>query len=65
MYKLVSVVHKCLLLIIFVIPFIAKILVGAAGHNNNFSITDYLWFAYLIVTAVFYHCFNMLPEMKP
>ncbi len=48
-FKLSATIYQFLLILIIPLLVIAKFLVGAAGHNSEFKISDYILFMYLII----------------
>jgi hypothetical protein len=51
-YKLCSIIYRLVLALVIPVCFVAKILVGAAGHNSDFIWSDYLLFAFSVITVI-------------
>lgn len=52
LYKISSIIYRFTLMLAIPLLLFGNFLTAAAGHNRNFSWTDYLMFVYLIGTVV-------------
>jgi len=49
-YKLCSIIYRLVLTLVIPVFVVAKIFVGAAGHNSDVTWSDYLVFAFSVTT---------------
>lgn len=61
LYKISFTIYRFILGLIFIVSFIAKILVGAAGHGGQ---EDYFIFVYIIITVTLLTIFHRLDKLK-
>ena len=52
MLKVYSVIYRIMLVLAMLILFVAKFLVGAAGHNSDTGESDDIFIAYCIITTI-------------
>lgn len=50
LYKLCSIIYRLILALVIPVFVVAKVLVGAAGHNSDVTWSDYLVFAFSVIT---------------
>ncbi len=52
MLKVYSVIYRIMLVLAVLFLFVAKFLVGAAGHNSDTGVSDDIFIAYCIITII-------------
>ena len=63
-YKICSIVYRLLLILVIPMIFIAKIIVGSAGHNSDYNCSDYLASAFIVITVTTMTILSFMDDQK-